>query len=210
LAHIGQSQLVQSALPLRAQPAEHVWQSRPSYPSAHCAWRKAAGLSRSTSLSSASARVWLGVMVKVGSDGLLSLLMFVLAAGLERRCRVPLQAAFESHLSILRHASEVTRPVAASFLKRNQTPILCSHFLVEARIGSKMSAPNCKLSPPAPLRLPMPCLGENDVLSRAEATPRRTRGALLSAAAEDVTAILAGEALICSRSALQNSGGVDS
>ena len=35
LAHVGQSQLVQSALPLRAQPAEHVWHSRPSYPSAH-------------------------------------------------------------------------------------------------------------------------------------------------------------------------------
>ncbi len=50
LAHVGQSQLVQSALPLRAQPAEHVWHSRPSYP---CRFREAlqaavAGLPRVT------------------------------------------------------------------------------------------------------------------------------------------------------------------
>ena len=118
LAHVGKSQLVQSALPLRAQPAEHVWQSRPSYPSAHCAWRKASALSKPTSLSSARARVRFGLMWKNISEGLLSLLMFVLAAGVDRRCRLPSQAAFESHSSILRHASEVTRPVCASFLQR--------------------------------------------------------------------------------------------
>ena len=50
------------------------------------------------------------------TDGLLSLLMFVPAVSLDRRCRLPAQAAFESHSSILRHASEVTRPVRASFL----------------------------------------------------------------------------------------------
>ena len=117
LAHVGKSQLVQSALPLRAQPAEQVWQSRPSYPSAHCAWRKSSALSKS-SLRSARARGRFGVMLKNRSEGLLSLLMFVPVAGVDRRCRLPSQAAFESHSSILRHASEVTRPVCASFLHR--------------------------------------------------------------------------------------------
>ena len=125
LAHVGQSQLVQSALPLRAQPAEHVWQSRPSYPSAHCAWRKASALSKPTSLSSARARVRFGLMWKNNSEGLLSVLMLVTAAGEDRRCRLPSQAAFESHSSILRHASEVTRPVCASFLQRSAESPSC-------------------------------------------------------------------------------------
>ena len=47
------------------------------------------------------------------------MLMFVLAASVDRCCRLPSQAAFESHSSILRHASEVTRPVCASFLQRS-------------------------------------------------------------------------------------------
>ncbi len=119
-AHVGHSQLTQSALPLRAQPAEHVWHSRPSYPSAHCAWRKAAGLSRSASLSSARARDRVGVTLKKSSGGLLSLLVFVPVAGADRRCRLPSQAAFEAHSSILRHASEVTRPVRASVLRRSK------------------------------------------------------------------------------------------
>jgi hypothetical protein len=41
----------------------------------------------------------------------------------------------------------------------------------------------------------MPWLGDDDVLSRAEATARRAWCALFAAAAEDVRAILAGEAL---------------
>ena len=56
------------------------------------------------------------MMLKNSSEGLLSLLMFVPVAGVDGRCRLPSQAAFESHSSILRHASEVTRPVCASFL----------------------------------------------------------------------------------------------
>ena len=58
------------------------------------------------------------MMLKTSSEGLLSLLIFVPVAGVERRCRLPSQAAFESHSSILRHASDVTRPVRASFLQR--------------------------------------------------------------------------------------------
>ena len=83
LAHVGQSQLVQSALPLRAQPAEHVWHSRPSYPSAHCARRNDSWLSSSGSFSSAKARVRFGVMLRNSCEGALSTLSVVplLAAG---------------------------------------------------------------------------------------------------------------------------------
>ncbi len=73
-------------------------------------------MSKSASLSSARARARCGVMLKNSSEGLLSLLIFVPVAGVDGRCRLPSQAAFESHSSILRHASEVTRPVCASFL----------------------------------------------------------------------------------------------
>ncbi len=55
-------------------------------------------------------------MLKNSSEGLLSSPMAVPDAGVDGRCRLPSQAAFESHSSILRHASEVTRPVCASFL----------------------------------------------------------------------------------------------
>ncbi len=68
------------------------------------------------SLSSARAKARFGVSLKNRSEGLLSLLMFVPVAGVDGRCRLPSQAAFESHSSILRHASEVTRPVRASLL----------------------------------------------------------------------------------------------
>ena len=189
-------------MPLRAQPAEHVWQSRPSYPSAHCAWRKASALSKSTSLSSARARVRFGLMLKNISEGLLSLLMFVLAASVDRCCRLPSQAAFESHSSILRHASEVTRPVCASFLQRSAESHSCrttyssGHERFPECAPVKRSVPGVS-SGPAPLRLPMPWLGDDDVLSRAEATARWAWCALLAAAAEDVRAILAGEALAC-------------
>ena len=60
----------------------------------------------------------LGLLLRISSEGLLSLLMFVPVAGAERRCKLPSQAAFESHSSILRHASDVTRPVRGSFLQR--------------------------------------------------------------------------------------------
>ena len=46
----------------------------------------------------------------------------------------------------------------------------------------------------------MPSLGDDDVLSWAEATAGWAWRALLAAAAEDVRAILAGEALACKRS----------
>ena len=46
----------------------------------------------------------------------------------------------------------------------------------------------------------MPWLGDDDVLSRAEAGAGWAWRALLAAAAEDVRAILAGEALACKRS----------
>ena len=68
------------------------------------------------SFSLARARVRFGVMLKNSSEGLLSSPMFVPDAGVDGRCRLPSQAAFESHSSILRHVSEVTRPVCASFL----------------------------------------------------------------------------------------------
>ena len=55
-------------------------------------------------------------MLKNSSEGLRSLLMFVPVAGVDGCCRLPSQAAFESHSSILRHASDVTRPVCASVL----------------------------------------------------------------------------------------------
>ena len=47
--------------------------------------------------------------------------------------------------------------------------------------------------------MPMAWLGEDDILSRAEAAARWAWRALLAAAAEDVRAILAGEALACKR-----------
>ena len=86
-------------------------------------------LSESTSLSLARARVRFAVMLKTSSEGLLSLLIFVPVAGVERRCRLPSQAAFESHSSILRHASDVTRPVCASFLQQK-----CKNYY-HARLG---------------------------------------------------------------------------
>jgi hypothetical protein len=120
LAHVGQSQLVQSALPLRAQPAEHVWQSRPWYPSAHCARRNDSLLRSSGSFSSAKARVRFGVMLRNSCKGALFALRFVppAAAGacVDRCCRPPAQAFLESHWSIFKHASDVTRPVWRSFL----------------------------------------------------------------------------------------------
>ena len=64
---------------------------------------------------------------------------------------------------------------------------------------TKRSAPR-DLCGPASLRLPMPSLGDDDVLPRAEAGARWAWRALLAAAAEDVRAILAGEALACKRS----------
>ena len=120
LAHVGQSQLVQSALPRRAQPAEHVWHSRPSYPSAHWAWRKASWLRRSRQFSSVIGEFGIGVMLKKSSQVLFPAPSFVslLAApsSLNRRCRLPAQAFLESHSSIFKHASDVTRPVRGSFL----------------------------------------------------------------------------------------------
>ena len=106
-------------------------------------------------------------MLKNSSEGLLSLLMFVPVAGVERRCRLPSQAAFESHSSILRHASDVTRPVRASFLQRkcekyyHALKRVCGQLI-------KRSVPQDS-SGPASLRLPMPSLGDDNVLSRAEA-----------------------------------------
>jgi hypothetical protein len=83
-------------------------------------------VSESTSLSSARAKVWFGAILKTSSEGLLCLLMFVPVVGVDGRWRLPSQAAFESHSSILRHASEVTRPVCASFLHQcGRKSLLC-------------------------------------------------------------------------------------
>jgi hypothetical protein len=129
LAHVGQSHFVQSALPLRAQPAEHVWHSRPSYPSAHCARRNDSWLRSSGSFSSAKAKVRFGVspgvMLRTSCEGALSTLSVVpllaAGAGVERRCRPPSQAFLESHWSIFKHASDVTLPVRRSFLQCHGT-----------------------------------------------------------------------------------------
>ena len=133
LAHVGQSQLVQSALPLRAQPAEHVWHSRPSYPSAHCARRNDSWLRSSGSFSSAKARVRFGVMLRTSLEGALSALSVVpllaAGAGVERRCRPPSQAFLESHWSIFKHASDATRPVWRSFLQCPRQTRLCDGTL---------------------------------------------------------------------------------
>jgi len=70
------------------------------------------------------------VTLKTSSEGLFSSPMVVPGADVARRCRLPSQAAFESHSSILRHASDVTRPVCASFLQRK-----CTNFY-QVRLGS--------------------------------------------------------------------------
>ena len=144
------------------------------------------------------------------------MLAFVPVAGVDRRCRLPSQAAFESHSSILRHASEVTRPVCASFLRRKCGNHYRAWFgLADERFARHEQFPESVrqfnvvprvLSGPAPLRLPMTWLGDDDILSRAEATARGAWRALLAAAAEDERAILAGETLACKRSCTRPRG----
>lgn len=120
-------------------------------------------------------------------------------AGRLRVALVDLKARFRRDTAGLRLSPAPVRKSLLQPLRRTNI------FFLKARAVGGVCAPARRnvprvVSGPAPLRLPMPWPGDDDVLSRAEAAPRWAWRALLAAAAEDVRAILAGEALTCNRS----------